>query len=197
MGPNRAKASPNWLSHPIWVAGDCILSLGLSLAGATAAMHGHWATAAAWLVCASIGVGAIVFRKALPPFFGLLLTVGASVNTAGYVQGLWHERTPFDEIVHGFTAFAGMAAAGWFVLRRRSQLVGLFWKAALIGLLVGLAWEGFEWAIGIMGDLRDTIIDLVMDTAGALAAAALLRRLAGTAPNKGLQPSVARTSARL
>nr|WP_294171107.1 hypothetical protein [uncultured Sphingomonas sp.] len=101
------------------------------------------------------------------------------MNTAGYLQALWHERTPFDETVHGFTAFAGMAAGGWFVLKQRPHLSGLLWKAAATGLMIGVAWEGFEWAIGIMGDLRDTIIDLVMDTAGALAAAALLRRVAG------------------
>lgn len=179
MEPDRAQASPDWLNHPLWVAGNVILALAVAVAGVVAMMHTHWATAAAWVVCALLGVGTLMFQTALPPFFGLLLTLAATVNTAGYAQGLWHERTPFDEVVHGFTAFAGMAAAGWFVLKRQPQLSGLFWKAALTGLLIGVAWEGFEWAIGIMGDLRDTIIDLVMDTAGALAAAALLRRVAG------------------
>lgn len=179
LEPDRAQAPPDWLNHSLCVAANVILALAVAVAGVVAMVHTHWPTAAAWAVCALLGAGALMFRTGLPSLLGLLLTLAATVNTAGYVQGLWHERTPFDEVVHGFTAFAGMAAAGWFVLKRQPQLSGLFWKAAVTGLLIGVAWEGFEWAIGIMGDLRDTIIDLVMDTAGALAAAALLRRVAG------------------
>lgn len=82
----------------------------------------------------------------------------------------------FDEVVHGFAFFAGMSAAGWFVLQQRPGMTGLFWKAALAALVAGLAWEAFEWMIGIMGDTRDTLIDLLMDMIGALSAAALLRK---------------------
>ncbi len=69
MEPDPAQASPDWLNHPLWVAGNVILALAVAVAGVVAMMHTHWATVAAWVVCALLGVGALMFRTALPPFF--------------------------------------------------------------------------------------------------------------------------------
>lgn len=44
-------------------------------------------------------------------------------------------------------------------------------KILLIGVTIGGLWEGFEWAIGIIGSLHDSVIDLVMDMVGTALAA--------------------------
>ena len=180
----RLQSFPSWL-HRRFLLGNCLLLAGAALVGsATEAARSQLMEASAWLACALVGGSAWLFRRTLHPLFGLLLTLAAIVNTAGYVFGLWHEQTPFDEIVHAFTAFAGMAAAGGMVLKPHLQpRSGLFWRAAAIALVIGLAWEAFEWAVGIIGDLRDTSIDLLMDVVGAVAAAALLLWLAHRLPD--------------
>ena len=123
------------------------------------------------------GVG-LYFQHALPSSIMLLLIVAATVNAAGYIVGLWHERTMFDEIVHAFTTFAGMTAVIWTATRDGRLLEGasalsVVAAALLAGLVFGLVWEGFEWLIGIIGNQRDTLIDLAMDSLGAVAAGLL------------------------
>ncbi|MDQ3074220.1 MAG: hypothetical protein M3Q88_01215 [Pseudomonadota bacterium] len=162
------------------LAVSCLLLVVAALFGsAFSVAEDNWMGAAAWAACATIGVLALIFRRTLPPLFGLLLIIAAVVNTAGYVFDLWRDRTMFDEIVHAFTTFAGLASAGWLFLRQRPQAGDkLIWIAVGVGLAAGLAWEAFEYAIGMIGDLKDTIIDLVMDMIGAAAAGALVRWLA-------------------
>ena len=46
-------------------------------------------------------------------------------------------------------------------------------SALLAGLILGLVWEGFEWVIGIIGNQRDTVVDLAMDCLGAVMAGVL------------------------
>ena len=127
---------------------------------------------------AVVGGGALHFQRALPSGIMLLLIVAATVNAAGYIIGLWHERTMFDEFVHAFTTFAGMTALIWMATRDGRLLDGasalsVVASALLAGLILGLVWEGFEWMIGIIGDQRDTLVDLAMDCLGAVAAGIL------------------------
>lgn len=168
-----------YLDRPFF-AWACGIVLGAALAGCLWLVLGGEALRS--LGPAAIAVtaaAALLARRILPAAFGLLLTVAVAVNAAGYVLTLWHERTAFDEIVHAFTSFAGMAAIGWLVLKRRMRPgLALLWQALAIGLVIGVAWEGFEWAIGIIGSRRDTAIDLLMDGVGALLAAMLLLWLA-------------------
>lgn len=165
------------LHNGVWAAACGVLASAAIVLGVGAALQSDWARVAAWAGCAAIAIAAIIFRRTLPPFFGFLLTLATMVNAAGYVLNLWHERTMFDEAVHGFAFFAGMSSAGWLILQHKPGLTGLYWKAALAAVVAGLAWEAFEAAIGIIGDMRDTLVDLVMDLIGSLAAAALLRKL--------------------
>ncbi len=53
----------------------------------------------------------------------------------------------------------------------------LIWIAVGVGFVAVLAWEAFEFVIGLIGDLRDTLIDLMMDMMGAAAAGTLWRWL--------------------
>ncbi len=137
----------------------------------------HWGDAIA-LGAIALVLGAILYEKSrLPSLFGLLLAIAAAVNGSGYALQLWHDETLFDEIVHFFTTFAGMMAIGWSL--RCRDLLGrsparLAISVVAIGLALGVVWEIFEWAIGIIGRPRDTAIDLLMDGAGALVAAAIL-----------------------
>lgn len=182
----------SFLRNGAWAAACGLLASVALVLGVSAALQNDWARAAAWLACAFVGVAAVVFSRKLPPFFGALLTLTAMVNSAGYVFNLWHERTMFDEVVHGFAFFAGVSSVGWFVLQQRPGMTGLFWKAALAALGAGLAWEAFEWMIGIIGDTGDTLIDLLMDMIGALVAAALLRKFARRTPTASASFAAAR-----
>lgn len=145
---------------------------------------GQWADMLVWCAIAAVCAGVVFFRKMLPPFHGFLLALAATVNGAGYTLTLWHEQTSFDEAVHAFTTFAGMAAIGWMLLRSgkfSSSRGKLFWTVIGLGIILGLLWEGVEMIIGISGSPRDTLIDMIMDTLGATAAASLSCRIASFA----------------
>ena len=121
----------------------------------------------------------------------VLLVIAALVNAAGYLLDLWREETAFDEAVHFFTSFVVTLAGGLALLRVRrlahSRLQLLFAVVGL-GLALGLAWEAFEWLIGIVGSPRDTRVDLLMDAGGAAAAAAvilILKTRSGTTFTRG------------
>ena len=153
-----------------------ILLLGLTLAaGLYAAWAGNWVEAGALLALGGLGGLVLKVQDRLPALFVLLVLIAGVVNAAGYVLGLWHETTPFDELVHAFTSFSVCAGIGWLILDRTEMLsAGETGKVVLavlaIGLVLGLVWELFEWAIGIIGGAEDTMVDLLMDGLGAAAA---------------------------
>jgi hypothetical protein len=127
---------------------------------------------------------ALKLQHTFPSAIMLLLIVAASVNAAGYILGLWHERTLFDEIVHAFTTLVGIIALLWLATRDGRALSQVSGPAVLVSALVaglglGLAWEAFEWTIGIIGSKRDTLIDLAMDSLGAVAAGIIFAGLRG------------------
>ena len=110
-----------------------------------------------------------------------LLATAAFINAAGYVLTLWHDETVFDEVVHFFTSFAAVAAIGRLALEMdwlsctASRWIGLL----ALGIVLGVAWEAVEYMIGIIGSKHDTLMDLLMDVAGALAATALIGAVSG------------------
>ena len=122
----------------------------------------------------------------------ILLTILSLMNVAGYVLDLYARFWWFDRILHGCTIFA---VTFWLALfmcnlvlrggRGRDVLVVLM--IASVGLAIGALWEVAEWAFDRIapGDVikgkHDTIIDIVMDTAGAV--------LAGLASLTFLKPS--------
>lgn len=163
------------VDHPAFQR-TSILILGLTAAaGLYAALVGNWGEGGTLLALGGLGGLVLKAQDRLPAIFALPIVIAGVVNAAGYVLGLWHETTPFDEIVHAFTSFSVGAGAAWIVLGRTQMLqAGEPGKVVLAvlasGFVLGLVWELFEWSIGIIGGAEDTMIDLLMDAIGAAAA---------------------------
>ncbi len=109
-------------------------------------------------------------------FYLALLAGAVLVNSGGYLLTLWHEETVFDEAVHFYTSFAVVAGIGRVAAGRRvfAGNASPWFVLLILGVVLGVLWELFEWAIGIIGSRRDTMIDLGMDVAGAALASALI-----------------------
>lgn len=170
------------------VASWLILAL-VAAAALLLAWLGRWFDTLAMGALVALGVVFLLNGRRLPGVFSLLFVVAALVNTAGYAFDVWHDPIWFDEVVHAYTSFAGMAAIGWLIVRGsvldgKSSAWRLIVSVTAIGLAIGVLWEIFEWAIGIIGTRLDTRRDLVMDTLGAIAAglwcAWVAGRLAGS-----------------
>ena len=110
-----------------------------------------------------------------------LLAVAAVANIAGYALDLYRRLWWFDEVLHGATIAAitlalGLALYGKVLLGARDSPLLLVAVLAAIGLALGALWEVAEWGFdqAVSGDVikgkRDTMLDLVMDGLGALAA---------------------------
>lgn len=124
-----------------------------------------------------VSIAFSTWEKRLPSLFTFLFTAVAVLNAAGYIFDLWEQPVWFDEFVHLVTPFVLVAALAWLLIQRNDidpEENGLvyFLKVGLMGLIIGFAWEGFEYVAQIIGDRADTISDLIMDTIGSLLAAA-------------------------
>ena len=110
-----------------------------------------------------------------------LLVVLGVANIAGYALDLYARFWWFDRILHACTIYALTFWLGLFVCNRvlrggpgRDALIVLM--NASVGLAIGALWEVAEWGFDRIapGDVIkgkfDTIIDIVMDTAGAVLA---------------------------
>lgn len=110
-----------------------------------------------------------------------IVVVAILVNIAGYALNLYDRFRWFDEVIHTYTSFAltlllalllyGDVLAGV----RRSPFL-LILTVTSLGIAVGALWEIAEWGYdqmvpenAILGK-NDTIIDLILDCVGALAA---------------------------
>lgn len=174
----RSTAAAALINHPFFRGASWLVVAVFAAAGSYELGAGAVIQGAVLLGLAVVGGSVLRFQRSLPSSIIFLLYLVVAVNVAGYVQNLWRERTMFDELVHASTSFAGMAALMWVTARRTRLLHGrrgitVVVSALVAGLLLGLAWEGFEWLIGIIGNRRDTLIDLAMDCLGAVAAGLL------------------------
>lgn len=164
------------LDSNLWRHGSTFLT-GLALVGAAyLAVQGRWADAA---VMAGFVIAAVLFaisRDRLPSLFTFLFALVAAINAAGYAFNLFQTPVWFDEVVHVITPFALVAALAWLLIKRDQvdpvRNPGAYViRIVLLGIVIGLLWEGFEWLVGIIGTARDTIIDLAMDMLGSILAA--------------------------
>jgi VanZ family protein len=147
-------------------------------------VHGRFVEALAMAAVAGLGVVLLAAPARFAALFRLVLLAAAMVNAVGYLLDLWEARGPFDELVHAFTSFAGCAGISWLLLGRTDLVSGrapgrLVGVTVAIGVVVGIAWEVFEWLVGIIGERDDTVSDLVMDAIGALLAGLFCAWVAG------------------
>ena len=112
------------------------------------------------------------------------VAVAILVNIAGYLWNLYEKIRLFDEILHAFTTFSLTLLLAWLlygvVLKGAEDRSILFVLTVVsLGLAVGALWEIAEWLYDLMVPANailgktDTIIDLVMDVAGATVAGIL------------------------
>ena len=133
-----------------------------------------------------------------------LLVIVVLINMAGYAFDLYRRFWWFDRALHAATILAVTLWLALFVCGRalRSGHNGLVvLLVASVGLALGAIWEVAEWGFDQVapGDVikgkHDTVIDIVMDTIGAvlagLASLAFLRPPVGedaplSTPSQGL-----------
>jgi len=112
-----------------------------------------------------------------PAVFDVFFALAALAGALGYALGLFGEIAPYDELTHAFTTFSVSLAFyfmfyGGAVPERRA--VALATSVFTLGVTVGAYWEVFEWFFVGHFTMADTISDLLVDSAGALAAAAMV-----------------------
>lgn len=113
-----------------------------------------------------------------------LLVLAVVGNIAGYALDLYSAMWWFDEVIHAYTIavltlFLGLLMYNRVLTGANTYALLLLLMIANIGLALGGLWEVAEWAYDqqvasnvILGK-TDTIIDLIMDTIGSLAGAAV------------------------
>jgi hypothetical protein len=114
----------------------------------------------------------IIFNDRLPSLLVMLFVLAAMVNAAGWV---WNEyKTPgYDEFAHLFTTFAVTLALGFLAYWRvqhhfRRHPVHFVLVISSFGISLGALWEVFEWTL--IGELRDPVGDIIVDSIGAILA---------------------------
>lgn len=113
----------------------------------------------------------MVTRSQFPSLFDLLFVIAALANGAGWVWGLYSQVFGYDEIVHGYTTFAGSLSIGfamYYSVRAHLRTVVFGIAIVTIGIAGGAIWEMFEWAII---KIHDPVSDLIVDSIGAIIAA--------------------------
>lgn len=115
----------------------------------------------------------------------VILGIAIAANAAGYFLNLFSQIKWYDDVVHGYTTFAvtlvvALALYGSVLTGAANHGLLLVLAVTGIGLGIGGLWEIAEWTYdqffaqgnAIQGKM-DTIIDLILDTAGALVAGIL------------------------
>ncbi|MBD1849462.1 hypothetical protein [Leptolyngbya sp. FACHB-711] len=165
----------NWRGYRIaaWL-GELVLFIAIIAAIA----QGQWNNA---IALAGFWIAALVFiltDDKLPTLFDFLFVIAALLNAGGWVWRLFYQPGPYDEITHAFTTFAITLALGFLVYR---SMLSVFrqhpWlyvlTVASFGIAIGAIWEIMEWSAGfifnteVIGDVNDTVTDLIMDSLGA------------------------------
>jgi hypothetical protein len=109
-----------------------------------------------------------------PTLFDVLFAFAALVGALGFVFDLFDEIIAYDELTHAFTTFS-VSLTFYFLFyegavpERRAVALGT--SVFTLGVTVGAYWEIFEWFFVGKYTMADTISDLLVDSAGALAAA--------------------------
>ncbi|MEE2952335.1 MAG: hypothetical protein VYD57_13965 [Pseudomonadota bacterium] len=111
-----------------------------------------------------------------------LLAIAVILNILGYTNQLYQEWWWFDRVLHGYTIFAITLWLGTLFFGRalrpdyaRSILAVLL--IAFLGVAAGAIWEVAEWGLdqvasgNVIKGKYDTVLDVTVDTFGAILAA--------------------------
>lgn len=163
------------LDRPTYVRCTWIILAVLVATSAYLAAVERWTGVAVLGGTVACSLAFILCQDRLPRLFNLLFVLAGAVNAGAYVFDLWDRIGVYDELVHAYTTFAIAAAFGYLALKDSPLAANRPWwrfiaAVTALGFGIGLLWEGFEWLIGMIGDTADTLVDLVMDTLGAVAA---------------------------
>ena len=113
-------------------------------------------------------------RDRRPAIFDVLFALAALAGALGYTLDLFGEIVPYDELTHAFTTFS-VSLAFYFLFYGgavpEQRAVALATSVFTLSVSVGAYWEIFEWFFVGHYTMADTINDLLVDSAGALAAA--------------------------
>ena len=166
--------STNWRGYRIaaWIG-----QFLLAIATAIVFVRAGWQ---AGIILLGFLVASFIFvlkERQLPTLFDLLFVIAALLNAGGWI-GLFYQPGPYDEITHAFTTFSITLALSFLVYQ---PMLPLFrshrWLYILtiisFGIAIGALWEVFEWVTATINSLDDTIVDLIMDAIGAVAASLL------------------------
>lgn len=175
---------PSPLARIPWHAWLLLLAL-LVMAGWFWALEkgsAAWATALAAAGCLALiappreEMAILPWRlRRLPRLYDSAPVLGTIITAPGYGLSLFHGANAFDEVVHlsnGALAGAVFAALVLADGRPRTRL-HMAWVGLLFGLSLGIVWEGFEWAVQIIGDWQDTWTDVALTAGGATVASLL------------------------
>lgn len=148
-----------------------LFRLPLFVGLATGLLVSAWPQTPILALFLALSFAALLWRGRLPAACDPLVALAALVNAAGYVLRIW-DVPGYDEFVHAYTSFVVVLVPGFLlgIAGRRGLLL-----LALLGLALGVLWEGFEWVAGIPNTNAGS--DLLMDALGSLAAALWLGRL--------------------
>ena len=113
----------------------------------------------------------MLMKDRIPSLMSFLIVCAALLNAGGWAWNWFDQFVWFDEFIHTFTPFALVSALMYRLwtgdLINDAPGSGSFiFKAALIGLGLGIAWELVEMLF-LNLHVTDTFIDLVMDTIGS------------------------------
>ncbi len=111
----------------------------------------------------------------------VFVVIAILVNAAGYALNLYDRFGWFDEVTHTYTSFTltlllALLLYGDVLSGVRRSPILLVLIVASLGIAIGALWEIAEWVYdqmvpenAILGK-TDTMIDLILDSLGALAA---------------------------
>jgi VanZ family protein len=180
----KEKAMSDTLGNTNWRGYRYAAWAGLlliSLAAIYTFIQGGWQGVA---VLVGFGIAAIIFlimTEQIPAFINFVVVLAALVNAAGYVWNLYDRFWLFDEAVHSYTIFALTLPLGFIAFYAvldalREHRWQFIFAIASFGIAIGALWEVAEWAFdqivagNVIKGKTDTIVDIIIDSIGALLA---------------------------
>lgn len=167
----RSAKSTNWRGYRIaaWI-GQFLLAIATAIVWVRAG----WQAGLILLFFLIVSFIFVLKDRQLPTLFDMLFVIAALLNAGGWI-GLFYQPGPYDEITHAFTTFSVTLAVSFIVYHSmlpvfRSHRLLYILTIISFGIAIGALWEVFEWVTATINSLDDTIVDLIMDTIGAIVA---------------------------